>query len=208
MSVSPEELAAAMLKQRCNDVWRLYRAGADNAAEAMAKALILDPHLENYYKAGMHSLLSTISNNPVEHKREAVRLYTKVSERDNLMEMQRKEITIRLDTAKLHLATALSEQAKINREIQEKRAREKAMEEMRKRPDAEESGMKDIPDKQSVPEMAGESQLSSQPTVSPENRERRQKCKHCSGTGLAFDDNDPLPDGVRYKPGPGVKKNE
>lgn len=90
------------------------------------------------------------------------------------------------------------------------------IEEMNKRLDAEEAGMsEDIPDSQSsVPaEMTGESQLSTQPTVARSMRTISNRTDNTdttvdTGMELDFDDDEPLPDIVRYKIGSGVRKDQ
>ena len=68
----------------------------------------------------MHTLLSTSSNNYVEHGLEAVRLYTEISDRNDLTEDERKDITVYLDDANKLLDKARQDQAKIDQQIQEK----------------------------------------------------------------------------------------
>jgi hypothetical protein len=86
------------------------------------------------------------------------------------------------------------------------------IEEMNRRLDAEEAGIsEDIPDSQSsVPDMTGESQLSTQPTVSLRTESNRtdNTVDTVLGMDLDFDDNEPLPDIVRYKIGSGLKKDD
>ncbi|RBR21385.1 uncharacterized protein FIESC28_04922 [Fusarium coffeatum] len=216
---------SATFELRFKKAWRLWRAGANDTAETMAKELLLEPRLGRFHKAGMHTLLSTSSNNYVEHGLEAVRLYTEISDRNDLTEDERKDITVYLDDANKLLDKARQDQAKIDHQIQEKLAggmtmeelHDAQIEEMNRRLDAEEAGISEHgPDSQSsVPEMTEESHLSSQPAVPlrPEShRTDNDNIEHTVdtflGMDLDFDDNSPLPDIVRHKPGSGTKKDE
>ncbi|CAG7563873.1 unnamed protein product [Fusarium equiseti] len=197
---------ATMFELRFKEAWRLWRAGDNDAAETVAMDLLLEPRLGIFHKAGIHTLLSTSSNNYIEHGLEAVRLYTEISDRNDLTEDERKDIASRID-----------------QQIQEKLAggmtmeelHDAQIEEMNRRLDAEEAGIsEEVPDSQSpAPEMTEESYLSSQPAVPlrPESH-RTDNTENTAdtfwGMDLDFDDNEPLPDIVRYKIGSGLKKDE
>jgi len=109
-----------MFELRFKEAWRLWRAGDNDAAETVAHELLLEPRLGRFHKAGMHTLLTTSSHNYAEHGLEAVRLYTEISDRNDLTEGERKDITAYLQDANKLLDKARQDQARIDHQIQGK----------------------------------------------------------------------------------------
>ncbi|KAM0207267.1 hypothetical protein ACHAQI_007754 [Fusarium lateritium] len=157
--------------------WKLWRQGDKDAAEAMARDLLQEPRLGRFHQAGMHMLLSTASHYYVENALGAIRLFTEISMRNDLTDIERECVTESLNNANKLLDKARLDQTKIDHEIQKKleggmtmdEFHQAQIDEMHQRLDAEEgaSGAADentgsrsqnIPGSQDVPRMTGESQ--------------------------------------------------
>ncbi|KAH7189564.1 uncharacterized protein B0J16DRAFT_413926 [Fusarium flagelliforme] len=185
----------ATLKLRFKEAWRLLEAGDIDAAEAMAVELLLESRLSRYHKAGCHIILSTSSDNSFEHGIKTLCRYNDIWERTDLTEAEGNDIFRGFCDAMTLLDKARQDQASNDQQGKAKSDRGMAMEEP----------------SQSVPEMTGESQLSSQRTVSlrtESNQTDNSADRDTIGMDLDFDENEPLSDIVRYKIGSGLKKDE
>ncbi|KAL4722082.1 hypothetical protein ACLX1H_010852 [Fusarium chlamydosporum] len=68
------------LGKRFETIWKLYGDGYDDSAEIAAENLLQEPGLGKFYRA--------------------IRLYTEISERNDLTETERQEVTGYLEEAK------------------------------------------------------------------------------------------------------------
>ncbi|KAI6750915.1 hypothetical protein HG530_014365 [Fusarium avenaceum] len=199
-----EELCplSTMFELRYKEAWKIWRQGDNKAAEVMARELLQEPRFGRFHKAGMHMLLSTASHYYLENALEAVRLFTEISMRNDLTDSEREGIAKSLNSANKLLDRARLDRTRIDHEIQKildngmtmDELHDAQIKEMHQRLNAEEeaSGVVDedtgsrsqsIPDSQDVPGKTDESQ-----------RTDFQNSTHT----MDFDDNDPLPDIVRY----------
>lgn len=105
-----------MLELRYKEAWKIWRDGNNDAAEAKARDLLLEPRLGRFHQAGMHLLLSTASDYYVEHALEDIRLFTEISARQDLTDKAREGITACLRDANKMLNRARRDQTRIDRE--------------------------------------------------------------------------------------------
>ncbi|KAF5677585.1 hypothetical protein FHETE_1636 [Fusarium heterosporum] len=214
-----EELCplSTMFEIRYNEAWKVWRQGDNDAAETMASDLLQEPRLGRFHQAGMHMLLSTASHYYVEHALEGVRLFTEISARQDLTDAERAGITRNLNAANRLLDKARLDQTRIDYEIQKildngmtmDELHQAQINEMHQRFEVEEeaSGLveedtgsrsQSVPDSQDVPGMTDESQRTrSQRTESQRTEPQRIDSQNTVMT-MDLDDNDPLPDIVRY----------
>ncbi|KAM0232896.1 hypothetical protein ACHAP5_010558 [Fusarium lateritium] len=203
---------STMFEIRYKEAWKLWRQGDKDAAEAMARDLLQEPRLGRFHKAGMHMLLATASHHYVENALEAVRLFTEISAREDLTDSEREGVAKSLNNANKLLDKARLDQTRIDEEIQKKldsgmtmdEFHQAQIDEMHQRLDAEgeASGAADedtgsrsqnVPDSQDVPRLTGESQH-----TEFQHTESQRTGSQNTAIAMDFNDNDPLPDIVRF----------
>ncbi|KAM0246138.1 hypothetical protein ACHAP5_004920 [Fusarium lateritium] len=213
---------AATFELRFKQAWDLCYENKREEAETVAAELLLEPRLGRFHQAGMHLLLAMSPDDYIDHALEAVRLYSEMGRREGLTDVERDLLEKLLNDANHVLNKARQDQTVVDRKIQKLlRGRASGMtmddlheaqiEEMHKRLDAEEAGAEgddddnkeseNLPDSQDVPEMTEDSQMTgteSQRTVTGPSRSVSIADSQRTETGY-LDDDEPLPDIVRYK---------